>query len=274
MTILNTKVLLVLAIPLLILIYLFANKPNGEDTTVTITQSIQPNMWQDLDLLLHELPPQTNEVSEKVQIKQSEQNIGGVETFIQKAEPPDNVSVSGKIVLLLHGAAFTSQTWVDQVPTIATLAALGHRVFAIDLPGFGKSKVLEKADSQDKGSYLAKVIDELTPNVRPVVVTPSMSGSFIIPLLKVSPEKVSAWVPVAPVDTEKGKKFFSKLDVPTLIVLGELDSTLGVRSRDNLISIPTSTKPQVLPRAKHPAYLDQPELWHQLLYNFISALPA
>jgi len=87
-------------------------------------------------------------------------------------------------------------------------------------------------------------------------------------------QQVSAWVPVAPVDTEKGKHFFSKLDVPTLIVLGELDSTLGVRSRDNLISIPTSTKPQVLPRARHPAYLDQPELWHQLLYNFISALPA
>ena len=80
MTILNTKVLLVLAIPLLILIYLFANKPNGEDTKVTITQ---PNMWQDLDLLLHELPPQTNEVSEKVKIKQSEKSIGGVETFIQ-----------------------------------------------------------------------------------------------------------------------------------------------------------------------------------------------
>ena len=38
-----------------------------------------------------------------------------------------NVTFSGKIVLLLHGAAFTSQTWIDKVDTIRTLAGLGHK---------------------------------------------------------------------------------------------------------------------------------------------------
>ena len=32
-----------------------------------------------------------------------------------------------KVVLLLHGAAFSSQTWIDQVDTMATLAALGNK---------------------------------------------------------------------------------------------------------------------------------------------------
>jgi len=44
------------------------------------------------------------------------------------------VESSGQILFLLHGAAFTSKTWAVQVPTIQTMAALGHKVFAIDLP--------------------------------------------------------------------------------------------------------------------------------------------
>jgi hypothetical protein len=27
-----------------------------------------------------------------------------------------------------------------------------------------------------------------------------------------------------------------------------------------------------LPDTRHPAYLDQPELWHKLLYNFLKAI--
>ena len=40
-----------------------------------------------------------------------------------------------KTLLLLHGAAFTSKTWVESIPTIQTMCALGYRVVAIDLPG-------------------------------------------------------------------------------------------------------------------------------------------
>ena len=42
-----------------------------------------------------------------------------------------------------------------------------------------------------------------------------------------------------------------------MIVYGELDTGLGLRSSQDLQLIPTSTRPQVLPGAKHPAYLDQ-----------------
>ena len=98
---------------------------------------------------------------------------------------------------------------------------------------------------------------------------------------------MSAWVPVAPVSTRDGRDFFPSLDLPTMIVYGELDTGLGLSSSKDLQLIPTSTKPQVLPGARHPAYLDQvtpqsgscphisvfqPQLWHQLLANFISAL--
>ena len=64
-------------------------------------------------------------------------------------------------------------------------------------------------------------------------------------------------MPVAPVSTGEGRDFFPSLDIPTMIVYGELDTGLGPRSSEDLQLIPTSTRPQVLPGAKHPAYLDQ-----------------
>jgi len=273
-TLVNPRVVVIFALPLLVLIYLFANKPSSESTDQMANNILSPEFWHNVDLLSQKLPSGIEEQIKKVNIEQSEINIDGAATFTQRADPPQDVSPTGKVVLLLHGAAFTSQTWVDKVETMATLAALGHKVIAIDLPGFGKTKVYDKEATQDKGSYLSAAIDILTPDVKPVVITPSMSGSFIIPLLEMSPEKISAWVPVAPVHTDKGKGFFPQIDIPTMIVYGELDASLGVRSRNDLILIRTSTKPQVLPGAKHPAYLDQPDLWHQLLFNFISLLPA
>ena len=45
-----------------------------------------------------------------------------------------------------------------------------------------------------------------------------------------------------------------------------------LRSRDDLALLPSSTLPQVLPGAGHPAYLDQPRLWHKLLLNFLATI--
>ena len=41
------------------------------------------------------------------------------------------------------------------------------------------------------------------------------------------------------------------------------------RSRADLTLLPGASQPQELPGAGHPAYLDQPMLWHQLLHNFL-----
>lgn len=143
-------------------------------------------------------------------------------------------------------------------------------MIAIDLPGYGRTE--GTVAGSKRGEYLSSVISELSPHQPPVVVSPSMSGSFVIPLLRQSAGQVSAWVPVAPVSTRDGRNFFPSLEIPTMIVYGELDTSLGLSSAEDLRLIASSTEPQILPGAKHPAYLDQPDLWHQLLYNFISAL--
>ena len=81
------------------------------------------------------------------------------------------------------------------------------------------------------------------------------------------------YVPVAPVGTSNYKEFLrNSMKIPTMIVYGEKDTGLGANSYNDLKEISTSTKAQVLPDARHPAYLDQPEEWHNLLHNFLQLL--
>ena len=97
--------------------------------------------WKKVDLSKPDLPAGLEKLAKMVKVVQEEMVISGVNTFIQRASPPSKVArVSEKTVLLLHGAAFSSQTWVSVVPTIAILAAAGHHVIAIDLPGYGKTR--------------------------------------------------------------------------------------------------------------------------------------
>ena len=54
--------------------------------------------------------------------------------IIYKEAQPLNDVTSPFSVLLLHGMSFSSQTWND-IRTIHHIAAIGHHVVAVDLPG-------------------------------------------------------------------------------------------------------------------------------------------
>ncbi len=54
------------------------------------------------------------------------------------------------------------------------------------------------------------------------------------------------YVPVAPVLTETyDKAAYESVRVPTLIIFGEMDTNMGLKSAKNLAQIPTSSKAQV-----------------------------
>ncbi|KAJ1109525.1 hypothetical protein NDU88_006885 [Pleurodeles waltl] len=174
-------------------------------------------------------------------------------------------------VLLLHGQSFTSKTWQD-LGTLNLLAEHGHRAVALDLPGYGMS-LESKAKASDQGrlDYMLRIIETLGLK-DPIVVSPSMSGLFSLPLVLQHGEHLKGFVPIAPVGTKSySAEQYQRVQTPTLIVYGERDTNLGTQSLENLRQIPKHTI-AMLVDAKHACYLDQPRLFHQALIGFLNSL--
>ena len=102
-----------------------------------------------------------------------------------------------------------------------------------------------------------------------VIVSPSMSGSFSVPLLLRKPSMFAGYVPVAPgvAGEHSSQEFAAVSGVPALIVYGERDS-MGTRASKLLSAIPGSHL-MMIKGASHPAYLDEPDLFHERLLEFL-----
>jgi len=169
-------------------------------------------------------------------------------------------------VLLLHGAAFSSATW-QETHTLDALSSAQIRGVAIDLPGFGESRSVQKPS--DTVGYL----NEFYTGEKFVLVSPSMSGTYSVPFLKEKGvERLAGYVPVAPVGANKiSKEDYSRISIPTLVIYGEEDKSLGQTSVDFMSHIQGS-KVLMIPNGKHPCYLDDPDLFNGQLIDFVKSL--
>ncbi|XP_033645149.1 protein ABHD14B-like [Asterias rubens] len=169
-------------------------------------------------------------------------------------------------IVFLHGMKFKSQTWLD-LGTLHVIASYGYRTIAVDLPGFGETAAISGLNPVDfLTEFLKSMKIEDPGNV--LIVSPSMSGSFSLPFLMAHPDRFKGFVPVAPVDTQKyNAAAYQQLKVPTMIVYGSKDTTLGVQSLGNLRNIPGSGIVKI-EEAGHACYLDQPLVFHKHLKDF------
>ena len=166
-------------------------------------------------------------------------------------------------VMLLHGASFSADTW-SETGTLVTLAGEGFHVVAVDLPGYGKSP---DAEVQEE-SWLAETIDRLNLD-RPVVVSPSMSGRLTLPLLAIAPERLAAWVAIAPVSIPKYIGALGDCITPVLAVWGEHDDVVPPELADRLVERVPSARKVVIPGAGHAPYLDDTTAFHDALLAFL-----
>ncbi|XP_016352221.1 protein ABHD14B [Sinocyclocheilus anshuiensis] len=176
-------------------------------------------------------------------------------------------------VLLLHGIRFSSETWL-KIGTLETLAAAGYRAVAIDLPGLGHSKAAPApapVGQPAPGVFLRQVSEALQTGPV-VIISPSLSGMYSLPFLFQHSEQVKAYIPVAPICTEKfTAEQYSSVQTPALIVYGDQDIQLGEASLSNLRHLPNH-KVVVMKGAGHPCYLDDPETWHKAVLDFLQSL--
>ena len=67
------------------------------------------------------------------------------------------------------------------------------------MSGYGETK--DRLSSGEHGKYLLSVMNTLSIS-KPIILSPSMSGGFSIPYLLSSPDEISGYIPVAPVNSE------------------------------------------------------------------------
>ncbi len=173
---------------------------------------------------------------------------------------------TGRPVLLLHGAKFDANTW-KKLGTLDVLAGAGFRAVALDLPGFGKSPRW----TFDRAKLLAELLPVLGLG-RPVLVSPSMSGSVSFPLILDHPELVAGFVAVAPAGAARYAGRLKNNPVPTLVVWGSHDRVFPMSQAKLLAASFKKASVVILPEAKHPSYLDQPDRFHASLLEFLASL--
>ncbi|NXN96944.1 ABHEA protein, partial [Rhinopomastus cyanomelas] len=140
------------------------------------------------------------------------------------------------------------------------------------MPGYGNSPPLETvATAWGRVAFLDHVLQELGI-WKPVLISPSMSGRFALPFIMLRGDRLSGFVPIAPVGTkEYSAEQYQHVQMPTLILYGDRDTGLGPQALQSLRHLPVH-RVAVMPDAGHACYLDQPEDFHRVLLGFLRQL--
>ena len=183
-------------------------------------------------------------------------------------------------LIWLHGAAFSSQTWIDLRILQNIAIKQGFTSYAIDVPGYGKSSKEKQSDNK----WLIEVIDKILKSEQKkrkkfVLVTASMSGAYAIPLLMKNQQDLKnndleqiGLIAVAPIGTEPYKMYkkedYEAVTMPIGIIYGEKDTTTGLSSMKQL-SQTKSNMVFVVPDGIHACYRTDPVLFTNFTLTYL-----
>ena len=185
----------------------------------------------------------------------------------------------GRPVLLLHGSSFNAETW-KQIGTMRALAGAGYLAYAVDLPGFGRSSFRQSSPRTWLGmlrawasprGWLSAFLDRLGLGC-PVIVSPSLSGWFTLPLVTGEPDRVAGFVAIAPVGIRRYKDHLGRITAPVLAVWCEHDEVIPQERADLLVNSVEQGRKVIIPGGSHAPYMSDPTAFHDELLRFLGGL--
>ena len=171
-------------------------------------------------------------------------------------------------VLLLHGAAFSAETW-RELGTLQLLAAGGYHAVAANLPGKPGSPTNPLAGAD----FLVALLDGLGID-QAAALTPSASGRYALPLLAEHPARLRGLVAVAPVAIPEHLESLRGNPTPLLTIWSAGDKVVPQRHADDLAQAVQNARQLSLPGDVHPVYLEHTEAFHEALLGFLAEIDA
>ncbi|XP_076805597.1 putative protein-lysine deacylase ABHD14B [Clavelina lepadiformis] len=182
---------------------------------------------------------------------------------------------SKRHVLLFHGALRSSEVW-QETKTLQILSKAGYHAVAVDLPAAGKTPRLRRRATHQYQTgptdFTYQLVSTLELN-KPVLVSAGSSGKFSVRFVQLYPENVTGFVAVS---ASIGETYFAKEEdfttcsVPTLSIYGDMDT--GGVYKDELYKLMPNSQTKVIKNAKYECYLDNPELFHKYLLEYLENL--
>lgn len=179
---------------------------------------------------------------------------------------------AGRPFVLLHGYSFNSDDWFRA--GIAQELAKTYAVYAIDMPYGAKSKSGKvRLNARGYAEFLRKILDSLGLG-GPAVVGPSMSGEVLLWYLALG-LPAAAGVVVGPVGltNEELARLAPGARAPLLAIWGEEDKISPPREAAPVLKrLFPRAEVAVIPGAGHPAYLDKPSEFLEILLSFLNKI--
>ena len=166
-------------------------------------------------------------------------------------------------VFFLHGKAFQAETWLE-LGTLQAVTDAGFSVIAIDLPGFGKTP-----DANLSPETVITGVMQAVDLKKMILVGPSMGGKIALEFTLAHPDSIMGLVLIGAVGVEENKSQLHNLPESTLIVWGENDQISDPANGKLLKEQIDGSTLVTFQGAKHPCYMEQPELWHTTLLDFV-----
>ncbi|MEN8140009.1 MAG: alpha/beta hydrolase [Thermodesulfobacteriota bacterium] len=167
-------------------------------------------------------------------------------------------------LLFLHGMKFQAATW-SELGTLAKMAAEGYRATALDLPGFGLSPAAEADPLEVVRNFIDSQGLEKT-----ILVGPSMGGRVALEFALANPGLLAGLVLVGAVGVEENRQRLAEIKVPTLIIWGGEDAISPVSNGHLLDKEIENSQLLIIDSAPHPCYLEEPDIFHWELTNFLA----